>query len=267
MIKYFQSFLTIIFTFINVIPVQAQITKTNNLAREATIYLSQKSQKTVIFRTPPPPPNIGSPGQRRGGGSRGCLSKTTHNTKPRNNVLIALAPEYSKSQVILGLTAKERPTFWFYIPYDPSLVYAELGLEDELNEDTYKVVSTKTPGIIGVPLPSISSPLQIGKQYRWNFNIYCKQDDGFLASVEGNVQFQPLNSALANKLKYATPHEQALIYAANGIWYEALTILANLHRLPKQNAQLSQDWSNLLESVGLQNLASEPIIDCCQSQN
>ncbi len=259
MTKHIGLSLAIAFALVSFMPVQAQTTKPMNSVPRPTLNLWRQSKKPLIFKTPPPPPNIGAPSQRKAGGSR--------NTQSQQKVLTALAPEYSGSQLVLGSTTQMRPTFWFYVPYKSDSTYAKLVLEDENNQTIYKTPLTGTPGVVSVSLPSTSSALKIGKRYHWYFNIYCNQDNEFITSVEGDVQLLGLNPIVQSELNKATPQQQVALYADNGIWYEALTTLANLRRTYPQDAKLADDWASLLESVGLQNIAAEPIVDCCKPQD
>ncbi|MBO3462214.1 DUF928 domain-containing protein [Aetokthonos hydrillicola Thurmond2011] len=260
MLKHIQLSLAIILTFASFAPVQAQSTKPLNLNA------SRQSKKQLTFNTPPPPPNIGAPSQRKAGGNRGCSDVSLQNTQSSDKVLTALAPEYSKEQLVLGLTTQKRPTLWFYVPYKSDSVYAKLVIEDEKSQTIYKTPLMGTPGVVSVSLPPTSYEIKIGKLYHWYFNIYCKQDNEFITSVEGKVQLLTLNPTIKTQLDKATPRQQVELYAANGIWYEALTTLANLRRSSPQDANLASDWASLLGSVGLQNLAAEPIVDCCKPQ-
>lgn len=266
MTKYIRLSLALAFALVNFTPVQAQTTKPMNSVPRPTLNW-QQSKKPLVFKTPPPPPNIGAPSQRKAGGSRGCMNVNVQNTQLSEKVLTALTPEYSGSQLVLGSTTQMRPTFWFYVPYQSDSTFAKLVLEDELNQTIYKTPLTGTPGVISVSLPSTSAPLKIGKRYHWYFNIYCQQDNEFLTSVEGDVQLQPLNPIVQSQLDKATPQQQVALYATNGVWYEALTTLANLRRTFPQDANLASDWASLLQSVGLQNIAAEPIVDCCKPQD
>lgn len=253
MTKYIALSLAIAFVLV-ITPVQAQLAKPIN----------SMPRKPLIFKTPPPPPpNIGAPSQRKAGGSRGCSDVHVQNMQAKEKILTALAPEYSSSQLVLGLTTQMRPTFWFYVPYKSDSIYAKLVLEDENNQTIYKTPLKGTPGVVGVELPSTFEGLKIGKRYHWYFNIYCQQDNEFLTSVEGDVERKSLEPIVQSQLDKATPQQQVVLYAANGIWYEALTTLANLRRTKAQDALLASDWVSLLGSIGLQNIAAEPIVDCC----
>ncbi len=268
MTKHIGLSLALAFALVSFMPVQALTSKPMNSVPRPTLNLWRPSKKPLIFKTPPPPPNIGAPSQRKAGGSRGCMDVNVQNTQFKDKVLTALAPEYSGSQLVLGSTTQMRPTFWFYVPYKSDSTFAKLVVEDDENNQTiYKTPLTGTPGVVSVSLPSTSSALKIGKRYHWYFNIYCKQDNEFITSVEGDVQLLALNPIVQSQLDKATPQQQVALYAANGIWYEALTTLANLRRTSKQDANLDSDWASLLESVGLQNIAAEPIVDCCKPQD
>ena len=54
------------------------------------------------------------------------------------------------------------------------------------------------------------------------------------------------------------------IYAANGLWHDTLTTLAELRRDNAGNADIAAGWTELLESIGLGHLANEAIGGCCR---
>jgi hypothetical protein len=54
--------------------------------------------------------------------------------------------------------------------------------------------------------------------------------------------------------------QQVAIYASNGIWYEALTTLAQLRQNSPQDATLQQEWQDLLIFVGLNDIAAKPLL-------
>ncbi|MFL9459012.1 DUF928 domain-containing protein [Tolypothrix bouteillei VB521301_2] len=166
--------------------------------------------RSLIFAAPPPPPDIGEPGKRSEAGSRGCGQEVNKSvTSVSQKRLTALVPVYSKSELVFGTTIAEHPSFWFYVPYSSDFAYGEFVLEDEAqNQTIYKTSLTGTPGVIGLSLPSKAAPLEIGKRYRWYFNIYCKKDNQIIADVEGYVRREQLNSALKTQLEKATPTQR-----------------------------------------------------------
>ncbi|WP_210407399.1 DUF928 domain-containing protein, partial [Hydrocoleum sp. CS-953] len=50
-----------------------------------------------------------------------------------------------------------------------------------------------------------------------------------------------------------------LIYSEAGIWYEALVTLAELIRSNPNDVKFTSEWQNLLNSVGLNEVATEPL--------
>ncbi|MEH2184178.1 DUF928 domain-containing protein [Nostoc sp.] len=68
------------------------------------------------------------------------------------------------------------------------------------------------------------------------------------------------NAILKSQLETATPKQRVALYATNGIWYDSLTASTELRRLDPKHT----DWAAMLQAVGLNNIASEPIVDCCQ---
>ena len=62
---------------------------------------------------------------------------------------------------------------------------------------------------------------------------------------------QQLNNAKSQKYK---------VYIANNIWYDAITNLGELRRNNSGSSAFVEDWTKLLKSVNLSELASAPIV-------
>ncbi|MEH2045467.1 DUF928 domain-containing protein [Nostoc sp.] len=216
-----------------------------------------------IFNAPPPPDDINAPGNRVGGGKRGCESMDKQLATSKKKQLTALVPVYQlpNAELVFGLTTTSHPTFWFYIPDDVTTVSAEFVLQNEAGETIYQspVSLSGTPGVVSFSLPSTASSLEIGKRYHWYFNTYCNLQqspvfvNGWIKRVEQNPIFK-------SQLETATPKQRVALYATNGIWYDSLTASAELRRLDQKRT----DWAAMLQAVGLNNIASEPIVNCCQ---
>jgi hypothetical protein len=226
----------------------------------------------INFTPPPPPPERGAPGNRGEGASRGeCI----HRDLP----LTALVPSYeeplTKSQQELGtithvwgLTSVEQPSFWFYIPFNrTSIEEIEFVLQTDNNNTIYRtsVSVPSTPGIIRVIIPQNSQTFfMANKPYRWFFKVKvaCKpKQSPTLHYVEGWVQRVNLDQTSLERLKQASLHQQAVIYARQGIWYDALTSLAKLRLANPQDSALAEDWKNLLKEIGLEKFATQPLIE------
>lgn len=205
-------------------------------------------------------------GRRRGAAGRGnCLAV--------NPPLTALVPAAGTLPVsnVWGLTVTKHPTFWFYVPYsDTSASSGEFVLQDEADNDVYRALITlpERPGVVSLRLPSTSAPLELGKLYHWYFKVNCDQQaTSGPVFVEGWVQRVTPSPTLESQLAAATPQQQVALYAANGIWHEALTSLAKLRQVNPEDTALTTDWAELLQSAGLGELASAPMVQCCTPKN
>lgn len=225
---------------------------------------------------PPPAPNLSAPsGRQRGGASRGeCpnvekpLTALVPATQKSLDSGVTSNPALSTFESVWGLTVAEHPTLWFYVPYSlTSKLPIEFVLQDDQNKDVYKTsfsASQMQPGIVSLRLPSTEAPLKVGKNYHWYFIINCNPDAPPV--VEGWVQRVALNPTLASQLQKATPRQRAALYAREGIWHDALTTLAELRSANPGDATLSNDWVSLLQSVRLEAIAAEPIVECCTQE-
>lgn len=245
--------------------VQAQPDKSVILVQSPTSGSSQQLNKPLIFNTPLPPDDIGAPGHRTAGGKRGCENIDKQFTNVKKKSLTALVPAYdSKSSgLVFGLTTTSNPSFWFYVPYS-SKINAEFALQDIRGNIVYQtpVSLSGKPGIVNISLASTAVSLKIGQQYHWYFNIYCQPEQPPI-SIDGWIQRNSVNSVQKTLLEKATPQQRLTIYASNGYWYDALTTASGLRRNDPKNT----DWTTLLQAVGLADIAPEPIVDCCRSEN
>lgn len=243
-------------------PVQAMPVNPVIFVQRPSLNSSRQLNKPLIFNAPEPPDDINAPGGRTGGGKRGCENIGKQLTGSKEKLLTALVPVYGSpdSELVLGLTITSHPTFWFYVPYSRTLS-AEFVLQDEAERTVYQtpVSLSGTPGVVSLSLPSTASPLEFGLRYHWYFNIYCNPQQPPVF-VDGWITRASLKPALKSQLEKATLLQRVALYAANGIWYEALTASAELSRINPNRT----DWAAMLRAVGLDDIALEPIIECCQ---
>jgi hypothetical protein len=203
------------------------------------------------------PPQRGLPGRREGGGTRGdCLSSRQR--------LTALMPDTN-----FGKTIAEYPTFFWYIP-DVQPEAAEFVLLDENDNELYRTSFRVTgdSGVISLSLPENAGmpPLEVGKDYHWYFSLVCDEiDRSGDAYTEGWIQRVAPDAALVARLETAAASDRPAIYAAAGIWHDALTSLADLRRAHPQNSSFVRGWRTLLNSVELANVADQPFVPCCEA--
>ncbi|AFZ23097.1 protein of unknown function (DUF928) [Cylindrospermum stagnale PCC 7417] len=235
---------------------------------------SKINKSQPIFRWTKPPAGLSTiPGRPIGMGSRDFCPAV-------ENPLRALVPfqerdltsQLSKASMsttpmdVWGLTTNKYPTFWFYVPYTTEIpgASAEFVLQDSEENEVYQsTVSLRAkPGIISVTLPSTALPLEINKNYRWFFKVSCSGQKSIPIHVEGDIQRVQLNVSLEKQLATAQQRDKVSIYTDNGIWFDALTLLAQLRQASPNNASLISDWQSLLGSVKLdKNSVNAPFIE------
>jgi Domain of Unknown Function (DUF928) len=198
-------------------------------------------------------------GRRRGGTSR---RGDCPNLKMP---LTALVPgEETNNQSFLGTTITEYPSFWVYIPELASDIRSgEFVLQDQEGNDIWRTPITLPgkPGVIAVKLPQNPKyALKKNLKYHWFFNIYCSQNQkSSVYFVDAWVQRVTLSPELQQQLNKAKAREYK-VYAANKIWYDAITNLGELRRNNPSASAFVEDWAKLLKSVNLSELAPAPIV-------
>lgn len=250
--------LTLISILVVLIPIFNAFNQIQILTYRASA--ENKNQSKIRFKMPEGE-SQGSPSKREGAGSRG---KCPLLEPP----LTALVPINSPI-----LTTAKYPTFWFYVPYpktqglEAKFVFNAKPRKKEDKVYRAQFLLENTPGIIRVTLPETVSPLEIDRQYSWSFAVICNpKDSSDNPNVSGGVQRRSI-SQLENELgAAASERERAIIYAANGLWLDSLTSLAELRLAKLNDDTVKTDWEDLLgaETVELDEFSDKPIVDCCK---
>ncbi len=250
--------------------VQAQLARSPFAQRlDEKALPSDRSLSNIIANTPihlaQNFPDEGDPkGRRRGGTSRreGCPDLKTPIT--------ALVPgEETNGRSFLASTVAEYPTFWVYVPEFPAnLRSGEFVLQDEEGKDVFRtaIPLPAKPGAIAIGLPpNPQYALKQNSKYHWFFRVYCggSQNQSEYIFVDAWVQRVALTPDLQRQLETAKSREYT-VYAANKVWYDAVTNLAELRRTNPGDRVLTQEWTNLLKAVGLEELAQAPIVQTSQ---
>jgi hypothetical protein len=231
-------------------------------------------------------PRNGTPIGRRQGGAR----RTGTQCPDLKTPITALVPgeeTADESKSFLAFTVSEYPTFWVYVPQLPANLRGEFVFQDEKGVDIYRTPLTlpEKSGAIGISLPqSPQYALKTNNKYQWYFFVYCgdtpkeslreRSNTSEYFSVNAWVERVALTSQLESQLKTAKPGEYT-VYAVNYIWQDAVTNLAQMRQINSDLGKttptlreakateyrvLSDDWTNLLTSVGLSEFASAPIV-------
>lgn len=160
-----------------------------------------------------------------------------------------------------GKTLEARPTILVYIP--PSNAYsAVFSLKNEAKDTLYEttLLVPETGGVISVQIPDEAPELAIAQNYQWYVAL---EIDGALAPaspfVEGWVRRIAPSSQLAQTLSQSDELSRVAALGASGIWYDTAAQLASL-QVAQENDVLSDHWTELLESVGLADIAAAPIV-------
>lgn len=229
-----------------------QVTRVKNLAWE----VSQSYQ----------PPDRSAPSTTAGGASRGgCIEST--------EVLTSLMPSNN-----LGLTLTGYPTFFWYVPKSKAEALEFKLLDGENGQVIYQKILAvpENSGIVSFTLSNneLPAPLEVGKMYHWFFTMVCPPnsdqelpDKSGNVIVDGWVERTELSPSLVNKLKNAAPSDRPALYAAAGLWHDSLTTLVELLCQKPDDRNLKNQWKKLLDSVGLNVIVEQPILNCCTSEH
>ncbi len=206
-----------------------------------------------------PPKDLGTP-PTVGGGTRGGRCEADQDENRTDPFLMALMPNLKSEPKHFGTTVSEAPEFLVYIPQTVAR-QAEFVLKDEEDNDIYRTTFdiSGNEAIASLTLPSDEIKLESGINYSWYFSLICNPQD-FRKNVEtqGWTQRVELNPNLITTLEAADPITRSQLYAENGVWHEAIAILAQLRQEQPTDPLLAQTWQNLLESANLGEIATLP---------
>jgi hypothetical protein len=236
----------------------------------ATQLRAQSVKVSVTF--PPADKSRRGPARTVGAGQRGttrggeseqfsqhaCLASTD----PTLAALTAMAPSNN-----VATTVSANPTLFWYVPRTTAKFARLIILDNQTKKFVYQTTLPlqDAPGVVKLSLPKTVS-LEPGKNYLWNLFLICNPgmpDNDLL--LQGLIERTELTAEQKTQLAQATdPLKQAEIYAKAEIWQETLALLAQLHQERPNDATVTDAWTELLKSVGLPAIATEPLIECCK---
>lgn len=220
--------------------------------RNVNSYIERRG-RSIVFVT-------GRPLRRANAGARGDTEQDCKNAQP-----IPLTVGDDTPQ----LTLSSHPTFLFYIPKTKTnqpIKRIRFSLEDDSGEPIHRetVNDFSSRGVININLPTHQQSLEVGKQYTWKFTTSCNLTRPELDRyVTGKIEVIKDENLSAQIQQTSNPLEQARLYATAGVWENAVSTLANLRRQRPNDPEVQQYWLELLESVDLQDVASQPLLGCC----
>lgn len=182
-----------------------------------------------------------------------------------DQTLMALVPPTQQQerlpngQATVDKTASAHPTFFVHLPALPGKT-ALFTLQNEAGtgNDLYRVkfALTSKPGVVGIALPASAPALQVGQKYLWQVAIACDPDDS-ASSIVVSSWVERVNSPAAGDDRVATLAEQ-------GIWQDAVTLLALRRYQQPQDQSAAEDWATLMEDAGLPQFKQSEIVQIVQ---
>ena len=219
-------------------------------AQNKSVYTNKKHQ--VTFE----PPKGTKPAQTVGGASRG--EQCFLDSKEQGLPLTPLLPIGSPS-----LTMESHPTLLVYVP-ETSATKALLSVRDASEDYDYQTTMpiSDRAGIVSLTLPDDAPALDVNREYKWSLILMCDnklRPDSPVA--QGDVMRVSADSYIINKLAQADLIESAAIYANAGVWYDTVSSLAKLKTTNPKDSNIASNWFDLLNSVGLENVAKAEIVE------
>lgn len=223
-----------------------------------------------------PPPGEGAPHNTTGGAARGgerfetegeamdtssglsrgnAYGVTSSDTGVSVPAMIAVMPDS-----FYGTTVEARPTVLVYVPRSDA-DEAVFSLKDEAGNTIYEMpvnVPAKG-GVMAIEMPTEAPELTVDKNYQWYVAI--KLEDNLSPSspfVDGWVKRIEPNAAVLEALQQRSAIAGVEALGANGIWYDTAARLAKLTEGQSDEVMMNH-WYELLESVGLDEIAAAPI--------
>ena len=197
-------------------------------------------QEKVVYK-PPSPSSILKPGGRVGGSSRG--------NEAGDVVLFVFAPEDHT-----GLTTQEQPVLYWYLS-QPMLASVVFTLVTDQSDKPLVEKSLRIPpqsGLQRVRLADYGVRLLPGVHYKWSITLVVdpgQPSKNLLA--EGAIEYFDPSPALRMRLTEATRRDIPHLYAAEGFWYDTVSVLVDLLEASPHDAWLRRQRASLLKQVEL----------------
>lgn len=169
--------------------------------------------------------------------------------------MLAVMPES-----FYGTTVEAHPTILVYVPQSDA-DEAVFSLKDESRNTVYETSVTVpvTGGILAIEMAEDAPALTVGENYQWYVAIKVEEDlSPSSPFVDGWVKRIELSAALSESLQQRDVIAQIKALGASGVWYDTVARLAKLAD-DRDDAVVANHWYELLESVGLDAIATAPI--------
>jgi hypothetical protein len=197
---------------------------------------------SIPIYTPPIPPELGNPKGTTGAATRGG----------RQASIQLLAPDH------VGLTTSAQPILYWYVA-QPTDLRVDLTIRDESSVKPVLDVQLeppREPGIQRIPLAEHGVQLAPGKDYQWFVSLVPdpeRRSKDF--TVGAWIRRDNPPQAVARAIAGTSPERAVFVYAANGIWYDALAAVSSEIEVADGDARFHVQRAALLDQVGLSEVA------------
>jgi hypothetical protein len=195
-----------------------------------------------------PPSNLDAPKVSVPGATRSACDNP-------GSCLIALLPDLKVQDAPLPQTLAERPTVYFLVPKTDGIAYFTLDEDNGTASQRKRIYKTKfkiknDAGVIAFRMPDDAPKLELNKKYSWQFSVPVSQYNS--QTVYGSLRRVTLDNKVTAKLaNIANPLDRSAIFAAEGIWFEAVQALAEAQIALPQSPEILSEWQELLKAASL----------------
>lgn len=207
------------------------------------------------------PPGEPAPKETAGGASRTGFGEIAACSSARTGIGKSVTPVLPKKTNI-GFTLTEHPTVFVYIPQTTARK-AFFSVQDEENNNIYQtdIELPSQPGVMQLKLRPDAPGLKTNKNYKWSLVMICTADlEPDSPFVSGWIRRVEYKTNIRNNSKTITLDSVSKL-AETGIWYDTLATLAQLRMNQPNNQLFFTSWQELLDSVGLNAIANEPLVN------
>ena len=197
-----------------------------------------------------------APQETAGGGSREGRRylNLPHTDTDQPTAILALLP-----QTYFGTTVSQQAEILVYLPQSQA-IEGVFSLKDA-EGNTLHEMNVPVSGQAEVISIQVPTDLKLEKNYQW---FLALKIDGQLTTrtpyVDGWIKRIQPSKEIAIAMQQKDLLKQATAFGKDGVWYDCVATLAKLRANQPNNTNLDKEWSELLESVGLQEIEKVPVV-------
>lgn len=163
-------------------------------------------------------------------------------------------------------TALAHPTILVRVPDLPGATLSFTLQNEDATAELYATQFELTggeKGIVGIQIPDTAAPLAVGQTYAWQvlLSSSCGPSLGNFRLSTGSWLERVEPTYQLEAIEQAPMSDRPALYADAGIWQEMVSTLAVLRLENPDDIAMNESWSSLMQSVNLEELANDPILD------